>query len=161
MPLLNKYAIHLRRSDKNVNFDPELKGDEIMKHLMLGFVGIFMLGCASMKTMESQDLSSAPSHVYKGDVETVAAATANVIQGLGYNVEKVAPIANGQSVYFSKSLSAFSWGEVGRVDVLSENATSSRVIVGSEKRYQLQLTGTNQNEFAEQIFDGLNKALAN
>jgi len=159
--MLNKYATYLRHSDKSGNFDPELKGDGIMKHLMLGFFGIFLLGCASMKTMESQDISSAPSHVYRGNVETVAAATANVIQGLGYNVEKVAPTANGQSVYFSKSLSAFSWGEVGRVDVLSEDATSSRVVVGSEKRYQLQFTGTTQNEFAEQIFGGLNRTLAN
>jgi restriction endonuclease Mrr len=55
-------------------------------------------------------------------------------------------------------MSAFSWGEVGRVTVVDKEPIS-QVIVLSEKRYKVQVTGTEVDEFAQAIFDGIERAL--
>ena len=63
-------------------------------------------------------------------------------------------------VLITKPVSAFSWGEVGRVTVLRSAQPPTSVRVYWEKRSQLQLTGTGQSEAASQIFAGIDQALA-
>ncbi|WP_143333922.1 hypothetical protein [Chromohalobacter japonicus] len=65
---------------------------------------------------------------------------------------------NVYTIGFSKPLSGFSWGEVGLVRVIDMDP-NTRVSVLSEKRAKFQLTGTDEDEFAKSIFEGIDYAL--
>ena len=63
-------------------------------------------------------------------------------------------------IRFSKPISAFSWGEVGTVNVIRRDEQQTRIYVNSEKRDRIQVTGTSERQFAEQIFANITESLA-
>ena len=52
------------------------------------------------------------------------------------------------------------WGEVGAVNVIRVDDQTTRVYVNSEKRSQMQITGTSERQFAEQIFANITESVA-
>jgi hypothetical protein len=48
-----------------------------------------------------------------------------------------------------------SWGEVGRVSIHPIGEAITRVVVDTEKRYKLQVTGTDEEEFFQALFLGI------
>lgn len=131
-----------------------------MKKIIFILTAGFMLalgGCASQSTLEKRtmDESAYPSQTYSASSKKVVEATVQAINTLGYSLKNVTEKNDITEVYFSKPMSAFSWGEVGRIDIRSLGETQTKVILSTEKRYQVQITGTKQSEFAQQIFSSL------
>jgi hypothetical protein len=60
----------------------------------------------------------------------------------------------------SKSSTAFSWGEVGRIMVDRTAKPPTPVRVLWEKRSQMQITSTGQAEFSQNLFEGIHQRLA-
>ena len=67
--------------------------------------------------------------------------------------------AAGLVILVTKQLSAFSWGEVGRIYVQKSTSAPTSVYVLWEKRYQLQISGTGQSEFSDSLFKAIANAL--
>jgi hypothetical protein len=70
---------------------------------------------------------------------------------------------DGTKIQVTKSANLFSWGEVGRVTVERKpptGTTATPVRVYWEKRSTVQLTGTSQGDFSEELFKGIRARLA-
>lgn len=63
------------------------------------------------------------------------------MQSLNINIKDTVEDGDALVVVFTKSISAFSWGEVGRVRVVSNEDASSTVFLHSEKRLKTQERG--------------------
>jgi hypothetical protein len=118
-------------------------------------------GCASVATMENKEIdqSAFPSKTYQNNKADVVSATKKAIDVLGYNLKNVEDGAPVTVIYFSKPMSAFSWGEVGRIDVKDLDGKQTLVMLASEKRLQFQVTGAKQDDFARRIFSSLDMQL--
>lgn len=135
----------------------------MFKIMSLGAVvgaGLLLQGCAGVSSLEGQDMASVPSKTFNASKERVVQATEKSFDALGYNFKNTKAGEPTSEVYFSKPMSAFSWGEVGRIDVTRIGADSAKVAIGTEKRFQLQVTGTSQDEFSRKIFTEIEKNLS-
>ena len=121
---------------------------------------IVLSSCATLDTVATAPSNSGISQDFSGDHELVKAATLASIQNLNVNVKQSKQTPEGFVILFTKSISAFSYGEVARALVSKVNANTSTVFVHSEKRYQIQLTGTEEDDFANSIFQGITEILA-
>ena len=129
-----------------------------MKKMTLTLIALAMLaGCATSGTIP-QDDRSGDSATFTQDYNSVVNATLESMQNLNINVKSTERTDAGTVINFTKSASAWSWGEVGRVAVRPTD-TGAIVIVSSAKRHKVQVSGTDQDEFATAIFDGIRGAL--
>jgi len=128
------------------------------KTLLIAPLLLGLSACANMNTIENSSEPGA-SQIFNHPADTVSSAALESVQSLNVAVKKTENQGDTFEIYFSKPVSAWSWGEVGRVTVrpLEENATV--VEVRAEKRHQLQVTGTDELEFAGAIFSGIEKRL--
>lgn len=132
----------------------------LLRRLAVLLVSIFVLvACANMETVTKAPRNEGVSRTYSEDYELVKAAVLGSMQSLNVNIKDTTETPNEFSVTFTKSISAFSWGEVGRVLVLKNSSGSSEVLVHSEKRSKYQITGADEREFANRIFSGVSEIL--
>ena len=118
-----------------------------------------LASCASMNTVTSAPKDTGVSRVFTEDSELVKAAVLASMQNLNINIKETKQTSDGFSITFTKAISAFSWGEVGRVLVAKNEDGNSQVFVHSEKRSKYQITGANEKNFASGIFDGVSEIL--
>jgi hypothetical protein len=57
-------------------------------------------------------------------------------------------------------VSAFSWGEIGRIIVKKSPTAPTVVVVNWGKRDKMQITGTSADEFSSVLFNGIQARLA-
>ena len=119
----------------------------------------FTCGCANMQTVEGQSAEEGTTKIFKYPPEDVKAATLESVQSLNVTIKSTAQEGDSFRILFSKSISAWSWGEVGSVIVKPLDTEGTLVSVNSEKRDQFQITGTDEQEFAAAIFSGIEKRL--
>ena len=118
-------------------------------------ISLLVAGCANQATVENS--SGGTTKVFERPYDDVRPATLETIQGLNVNIKKTKPEGNGTRIIFSKSISAFSWGEVGSVSVKPLDKTTTSVTVDSEKRFGMG--GTDEKEFSQVIFSGIEETL--
>lgn len=131
-----------------------------LKHIAMVAAALLLSACAGTSTMQKKDMADVPSKTFAASKELVKLATEDTIKGLGYKHTETKDSTHAAQVYFSKPMSAFSWGEVGRIDIVSTAEKTTVVSLASEKRYQLQITGTKEQTFADKIFAGVEQRLA-
>jgi hypothetical protein len=117
-------------------------------------------GCATSSTVQGAPLTQGASHDFDAPYDVVKAAALEAVGRLNINIQGSDETAERFQIRFSKPISAFSWGEVGVVNVVRVDDQHTRVFVNSEKRDQMQLTGTSERQFAEQIFANITESLA-
>jgi hypothetical protein len=104
-------------------------------------------------------MADVPTKAFSSDKTTVVKATEIAITKLGYELKETRVAEPTTQILFSKPMSGFNLGMVGRIDVTGLNSTgtsgSSVVSIGAEKRYRLQITGMSQKDFANKIFSGI------
>ncbi len=121
---------------------------------------VSLQACTSVSSLQGRDMATtAPSQIFEAAKPAVETAVVSSIENLGYNLKEVKKAEPTTQIYFSKSMSAFSWGEVGRVDVTRVGDTHTVLTLDSETRYKLQITGTSEKDFAKQIFAEVRKSL--
>jgi hypothetical protein len=126
-----------------------------------GLVAVLALtGCASSSDIRNAPIDAGISKDFAAPYSQTKRLALESVQGLNVDVNSAKDSGNVFSIVFSKPMSAFSWGEVGRIVVLDTDP-QSRVTVFSEKRVKTQITGTDNQEFAQTIFDGIDHALGN
>lgn len=129
---------------------------KLSKLIAAVFVGVLaasgLAGCASMSTVQNASVGSGPSRAFDADYDRTNAATLTALQGMNVSITSSSENERGTTYLVSKSMNAFSWGEVGRVIVARSEGDSTTVHVNWEKRSQLQITGTSESEFSGQLF---------
>jgi len=91
--------------------------------------------------------------------DRVLVSTLSTLRQLDVTIESVEELSGGTLILVSKGLSGFSWGEVGRVLVEQRAGPPIPVRLLWVKRYQRQVTGTSQTEFAQQLYHGISADL--
>jgi hypothetical protein len=112
-----------------------------------------------MDTVTSAPKNAGVSNIFNEDYELVKAAVLASMQNLNINIKETSQTSDGFAITFTKAISAFSWGEVGRVLVVEKENGSSQVFVHSEKRSKYQITGADERDFANSIFAGVSEIL--
>ena len=118
-----------------------------------------LASCANMNTVASAPKDAGVSRVFTENNELVKAAVLGSMQNLNINIKESKQTVDGFAITFTKSISAFSWGEVGRVLVVGSENGHSQVFVHSEKRSKYQITGADEQQFADSIFAGVSEIL--
>ncbi|UTW12816.1 hypothetical protein [Marinobacterium rhizophilum] len=132
-----------------------------MLRTTLGLVALLTLtGCASSSNIINAPIDAGISRNFNAPYSQTKRLALESVQGLNVDINSTKDSGGAFSVVFSKPMSAFSWGEVGRIIVL-DIAPQSRVTVFSEKRVKTQITGTDNDQFAQSIFEGIDHALGN
>ncbi len=122
----------------------------------LFFSTTFLLGCSTYQTLNS---GIALSREFSAPFEAVVMASRYSIETLNVKVRDISKSESFAIILFEKPANLWGWGEIGKVTVERINLKNSLVSVRSEKRSTYQVTGTNQDEFADAIFDGVEKGL--
>jgi hypothetical protein len=131
------------------------------RHLLLtlAFIAPLLGACANMDTVRNASLEDARSRAFNASFERTNSATLKALASMNVDITESSENAQGTTYMVNKALTAFSWGEVGRVLVKKSDAAPTTVYVNWEKRSRYQITGTNQTEFSETLFaqigDGL------
>lgn len=101
------------------------------------FLATASLGaCATTATITQAPLTEGTAREFEGDFAAVREATRLAIQqDLPVTMAGVEQHGASHVFHFEISVSAFSWGEVGRVVVTPVDADTTRVIVRAEKRF--------------------------
>jgi len=120
---------------------------------------VFCASCANLDTVATAPTTTGISRNFSDDHELIKAAVLASMQNLNINIKSSKQTPDGFIILFTKAISAFSWGEVGRVLVSKVDNNNSTVFVHSNKRYQLQITGSEEEDFAEAIFQGVTEIL--
>ena len=129
---------------------------------LIGFIlsAFVLVSCANINTVTNAPKSEGVTQVFTEDYELVKTAVLASMQGLNINIKETRETKDGFAITFTKSISAFSWGEVGRVLVTKNAHGIPQVYVHSEKRSKYQITGANENDFANSIFNGVREILS-
>ena len=116
-------------------------------------------GCATTDTVRNAPVEEGLSQEFSAPYNVVKAAALEAVQRLNVDVQGSDETGERFQIRFSKPISAFSWGEVGVVNVVRVDDGTSRVHVNTSKRDLVQVTGTTEQKFAEHIFGNIAEAL--
>jgi hypothetical protein len=116
-----------------------------------------LVACANQATVENSNEGT--EKLFNHPYDEVGPAVLETLQGLNVNIKKNVTDGSGAQIIFTKSVSAWSWGEVGSVRVKPVGEDVTLVVVDTEKRSQLQVTGTDEEEFSNAIFSGVGEIL--
>jgi len=134
--------------------------NKIFTFLFASVLALAFSGCATQSSVNNAAAGTGIKKIYSGDHETIKSATMASMQNLNIDVKGAEDTPDGYVITFSKPMSAFSWGEVGRV-LVKKVGDNSRVYVHSEKRAKFQVTGAKEQDFANAIFASIDEILAN
>lgn len=124
------------------------------------FAASALLGaCATAATLATRPLDSGTSMEFAAPAPQLAEVTKKALVGLSLPITTAVQNGDSTVITFEKGMTAFSWGEVGRVVVTPVSDTTSRVFIDTEKRSQMQLTGTSEADFARDIFAAIKMRL--
>jgi hypothetical protein len=133
----------------------------MIRRLVIGIAVAAMLGaCATAATLDARPLDSGTAMEFAAPAARVAEAAKQTLLALSMGANNVREQSGSTVISFQKGLTAWSYGEVGRIVVTPLGETSARVHVDTEKISQMQITGTNESEFSRDIFSGIKERLA-
>jgi|SRR6185369_7470876 len=116
--------------------------------------------CATTETVANAPVTSGVTQDYSAPYDVVKAAALESVQRLNVDIQGSDETSERFQIRFSKAISAFSWGEVGVVNVVRVDDHTTRVYVHTYKRDQMQITGTSERQFANQIFANITESIA-
>ena len=121
---------------------------------------VSLSACATTDTVANAPVASGATQDYSAPYDVVKAAALESVQRLNVDIQGSDETDERFQIRFSKAISAFSWGEVGVVNVVRVDDHTTRVYVHTSKRDQMQITGTSERQFANQIFANITESLS-
>jgi hypothetical protein len=122
---------------------------------------LLVLGaCATAETTRDAPIDAGVANSYAAPYDRVTAATLDTIRALNVNITATEEKPNGLQIQVTKSANLFSWGEVGRIMVERSPTPTTVVRVFWQKRSQVQVTGTSQADFSNDLFSGIQQRLS-
>ena len=115
-------------------------------------------GCASESTISEVSQETGETQAFSASRTDVVAASVATFAELGLNLKDTKEANGATTLVFSKPVSAFSWGEVGKV-VVQDQSGGVAVTVVASPRTVTSIFATTQATFAQQIFAGISAKL--
>ncbi|MDD9925952.1 MAG: hypothetical protein OXR03_08985 [Rhodospirillaceae bacterium] len=117
-------------------------------------IAFMLASCATGKSEEKASQDAGTARVFDAAFDDVKPATLESMKSsdLGINVKRTYQNDDGFNIIFNKTISAFSWGSVGRVLVQRVDEKKTKVFVYAAARWG---AGTSEDTFATSIFDGV------
>lgn len=112
----------------------------------------FTMSCSNMSSVSNATPEMGISKLFNTDAQRVNVALLATLQNMNVHIKESKQTENGFRILFTKSISAFSWGEVGRALVIKGDGNTSRVYIHTLKRGALQFTGAEPEDFSSVIF---------
>lgn len=138
-----------------------VRGNSMLRRTVIALAAAGLLAaCATGATLDARPLDSGTSMDFAAPAPRVAEAAKQTLLALSLGANNVRDQGGSTVISFQKGMTAWSWGEVGRVVVTPVTDASSRVFIDTEKVSQMQITGTNEDEFSRDIFSGIRERLA-
>jgi hypothetical protein len=119
-----------------------------------------LAGCATADTVKNAPVDAGIAKSFDAPYERTVAATLSALAAMKVSMHDNSEEAPGRVIMVNTHVSAFSWGEVGRVIVKKSAAAPTTVVVNWSKRDQLQITGTSADDFSSDLFVGIETRLA-
>lgn len=119
---------------------------------------LFVSAC-STTTVASRDQDAGTIQVFQSSYESVVAATQKALTNQKLKITDTTQGDAQTTLSFVKPVSAFSWGEAGRVIVRKVDDERSQILVTSAKNVAVNVTGTSEKTFARNIFGEVNSLL--
>jgi len=132
----------------------------VLAALALTCSAVSLSACATTETVANAPVTSGATQDYSAPYDVVKAAALESVQRLNVDIQGSDETDERFQIRFSKAISAFSWGEVGVVNVVRVDDHTTRVYVHTSKRDQMQITGTSERQFANQIFANITESLS-
>lgn len=133
----------------------------MIRRTFIALAAAALLGaCATAETLAARPLDSGTSMDFAAPATRVADVAKQTLRALGLAIPSASQNGASTVIGFEKGIGVFSWGEIGRLVVTPTSDTSSKVYIDTEKRSQMQITGTSESEFARDIFAGIKERLA-
>lgn len=128
--------------------------------VVIAAVGALVLaGCNTGADLKLEPLESGESQTYNASFEDVAAATLAQLETMDLIISETTEDDRGLIVSMHDPVSAFSWGEVGRVFVARRPEPPTVVYALWETRWDPQVTGTQLSDFVGELFPGIAERL--
>lgn len=128
--------------------------------IKLGIPALLLVLLSACATTQSPNSAGSIMKDFNAPFGSVTAATRHSVESLNVTITGTQQAGDIFTVNFKKSVSVWSWGEVGWVRVYPSESGQVTVEVASQKVMKAQRTGTEQDEFASAIFEGIEKSLA-
>ena len=130
---------------------------KLMKRIVVLLSLVALVGCANnLSSVREARQSAGVSMEFDKDIGSVKSSALASMDGLNINIVETYQNMSGFNILFTKSMSAWSHGEVGRV-LIYENKGTTTVSVHAKKRSPIQITGTDEQGFASAIFEGIKR----
>jgi hypothetical protein len=117
-----------------------------------------LAACMPADAVREAPVDAGLARSFDAPFEAVVAATLDSLIALKLSVRTEERVSS-LHIQVAKTQTAFSWGEVGRVIIERRPAPPTPVHVFWEKRMRVQLTGTDQQEFARDLYKGIDERL--
>ena len=131
----------------------------MMRIVVITTILFAVVSCATLDTVVKAPKDKGILQEFSGDRETVKSAVLASMSNMDIVIISKEETYYGFVIVFEKTLTGFSWGEVGRVIIPQSNDNRIKVFVHAKKRWVTQVPGTDEREFAEEIFNGTWKIL--
>lgn len=128
--------------------------------IKLGIPALLLVVLSACATTQPSKGAGSLIKDFNAPYGSVTAATRHSVESLNVTITDTQQVGDIFTVNFKKSVSVWSWGEVGWVRVYPSESGQVTVEVASQKVMKAQLTGTEQDEFASAIFEGIETSLA-
>ena len=131
----------------------------VLSVALVSSLALACAGCATTDSVRNAPIEEGQSRDFSAPYDVVKAAALESIQRLNVDIQGSDETGERFQIRFSKPISAFSWGEVGVVNVVRVDPGKTTVHVNTSKRDLVQVTGTTERTFAEHIFGNIVEAL--
>lgn len=119
---------------------------------------LFLSACSTTSELGSENSNQIVTKNYAIDKMQAERIATESLLGLSLEVKSIKNNNNLVEIEFSKPVSAWSWGEIGKV-IISEKPNGVAISVQSMKRLKNQITGASTEDFAKAIFEGVDYAI--
>jgi len=127
--------------------------------LALGLL-LSLAACATAETVRDAPVDAGVSQSFAAPYDRTTAATLDTLRSLNINITATEEKSNGLQIQVTKSMNLFSWGEVGRILVERSSQAPTVVRVYWQKRSVMQITGTGQTDFSNELFNGIQQRIS-
>jgi len=117
------------------------------------------MSCSNMNSVADAIPEKGISKQFKAEHQKLEVALLATLQNMNVHIKESKQTENGFRILFTKSVSPFSWGEIGRALVIKGDDNTSRVYIHTLKRGALQITGAESEDFSSVIFNGISSIL--
>ena len=134
-----------------------------MKSLVKLMIVVFTLtsvaACTGVNTVQATPIEMGKSIELNEGKDLVKLAVLATLSNEKAKQKKVTETSDGITIIYSRSVSALSWGQVGRVFIKPLGKNKTRVYIHSEKRSKFEITGEDTESFEQRFLSGLEQAV--